>query len=240
MKRDIKIFKSTDSVFAGNVDLDKKIYPKYTKYRTAGFVILTHKNTNKNILFINSHLQTDSNDTNNNIKKLALENIKKKISFLKNIKNIENIVFCGDFNIDLKQKIIGNVIDRATKKEKNIGNQINDLITYDNDSNKIKMVINDNITLYQDCNDKNNATTVNEDRCEHIDYILSDFTTQENETIYDLNDCKTTIPNDRYPSDHIPVTIKFTIHDQAVGAQNKEWGGGLNMEAIMISLKKNI
>jgi len=190
-------------IYIGAHNVDYTENKNYTKYRTAGFAILKHKHTQKNILFINTHLQSPTNDIDCSIRSVALKNIKKTINdILENTKklniNIYQIVFCGDLNLDLNTDL-----------------QRQDIIINKNENN-ITMIINDNMTLMQQYTNNNYTTYNNEDGYKYIDYILSNKPGTSETTYITKNESHQSDPelgiiNETHPSDHIPVTFKFTI-----------------------------
>jgi len=241
--KDKKFYFGTSNCLSYNADeeyANTNLERTYNSYRTIGIAKL-QTNNNINILVLNTHAQSDSTDRENVIKITALNSVLNKIN--SDYYNC-NIIFAGDFNIDLYKKIKEDRI--------NILKYENAEIILNNSSYKIKLKLK--LKLVDNANE-NIYTSYNNDRCEYIDYIFSnfenqslktDFITKENSNINIGNNTYNCLPyllkNTElkiHPSDHIPFTISYQINNNQTGGLNYKQKY-LKYKIKYLNLSKNI
>jgi exonuclease III len=177
---------------------DKKIN-KYTALRRCGMVTLTHIKTNQTVTVCTAHLQSISNEKydtitgkTNFVKELELTKIAEKFKEING-----NIIFCGDFNLELVKD--GTPV---TIRDGNIELNAKEF-TYDTPNTKSIA----RITPPSDGEFKytSNAGT----RTEYLDYVFSNL---DGKIITPPPPTEgETMPNATEPSDHIMITAQFTI-----------------------------
>jgi mRNA deadenylase 3'-5' endonuclease subunit Ccr4 len=193
--------------------------------RNVGFIRLRHKQTNKVLLVVCSHLMTTSRDGPNTnefpgeVRALEMEFIGQKIQqYIDRYPSIHGIIYAADFNIDVRdlkkfQAPITSIIDPTKELHFRTG--------YHHGSSKPTLVYHSNERYHLEeafesihawgggTGKEKNCTSFNRERCEWIDMLWYTPKTLVLNSISSMQTPPSPIPDQNHGSDHLPLWAEF-------------------------------